>query len=249
MTPYDLIFIGVVLFLGSVLQGAVGFAYTLFALPLLIWHGISLSESVALVSISTFIQVMVATFQLRIDVRWREVIPASLIRFVTLPIGIGLLVLIDALDQTQVKQILGTIILTVLLAQIFLRIEPKEHLHPGWTLLTFSISGVMQGIATMGGPPVILWLMAQHRTNRETRAFLMALFMIGAPVQLTMLYYSAAQDLSVAMLTGLAFAPVVIIGSSLGVSLGNRMSKELLRTIAFGILFITAIGSIVSPFF
>ena len=89
MIPDDAFAIGLTLFSGSILQGAVGFGFGLFAIPILVWAGVRLSEAIAIMSISIFTQVLVATYQLRADVRWRDVVPASLIRYITIPIGIA----------------------------------------------------------------------------------------------------------------------------------------------------------------
>ncbi len=243
----QIITVGLVLFLGSVLQGAVGFAYGLFAIPILVWVGVKLSEAVALMSVSILIQVMIATYQLRANVLWRAVVPAALIRYFTIPVGIMLLLSIDTLDRDQVKQILGLLLLLVLLIQIFWKVKPQQNLHSGWMVLAFSCSGLMQGMAAMGGPPVVLWVMAHRWSNKETRAFLMSLFLLAAPFQIVLLYLSSGSHILRAILVGFAFAPIVAAGSALGVKLGDLIAKPRLRQIAFGILFITAFVSILAP--
>ena len=246
MSPH-LLLIGAILFFSSLLQGAVGFAFGLFAVPTLVWSGLPLSEAVVITSISIFFQVLVGTFQLRQHIRWREVIPATVIRYITVPVGVGLLIVIDTLNRTQIKQILGLLILLVIFSQIFLKVKPQPRLHPKWMLLAFTSSGIMQGVAAMGGPPAVLWGMAHQWTNQQTRAFLLTLFLLVAPVQLILLYLMAPTDITGALLVGLIQSPLVILGSYIGVRLGNLIPIQMLRQIALGILFLTAILSIVSP--
>ncbi len=198
-------------------------------------------------SVSIFIQVVVATYQLRAAVRWRDVIPATLIRYVTIPIGIALLLAIGSLDRAQIKQILGFILLSILLVQFLWKVAPREHVQAKWMLVAFSSSGIMLGMAAMGGPPVVLWVMAHRWSNQQTRAFLASLFMLAAPLQLVLLYVSSRGDVLGAMLTGFAFAPVVAVGSTMGVRLGNSIAKPRLRQMAFVILLLTACISILSP--
>jgi uncharacterized membrane protein YfcA len=247
MSLVNLIGIGAVLILGSVLQGAVGFGLGLFAIPILVWAGVRLSEAVAIVSVAIFIQVLAGTYELRSEVRWRQVLPATLIRYLTIPLGVMLLLAIDALDRAQAKQILGVLLLLVLLVQLFWKVEPREHLHQGWMALAFSFSGVMHGMAAMGGPPAVLWVMAHRWTNRQTRAFLQALFLLAAPFQIALLYLFSKGEISGALLTGLAFAPLVVLGSTLGVRLGNAIPKQRLRQIAYGFLLVTALASVMAP--
>ena len=110
MISEQLIAIGIIFFFSSILQGAVGFAFGLFAVPMLVWAGVNLSEAVAITSVSIFIQVLTSTYQLRIHIKWKEVRLATLVRYFTVPIGIVLLLALDTMDKTQVKQILGSII-------------------------------------------------------------------------------------------------------------------------------------------
>lgn len=249
MTLQFLLYLSVILFLGSVLQGAVGFAFSLFVIPMLAWADLSLTGLVAIVAATVSVQVVVSTLQLRADVCWRDVLPATFIRYVTLPLGIALLLAMESLDKTQMRQVLGGLVLAALLLQLVGHIEPREQLHRGWMLLAFGSSGIMQGLAAMGGPPAVLWVMAHGWNSRRSRAFLLALFSTGMPIQLALLYLSAEQDLSGPILTGLAFAPVVIAGSMAGVWLGNHLEKTRLRQVAFAILLASALASVAAPLF
>ena len=78
-----------IFFLSSTLQSIIGFAFNLLAIPLLLWNGFSLAQAVALTSIPILIQVSVATWKLREDVPWEEVLPAAGIRYFFLPVGIS----------------------------------------------------------------------------------------------------------------------------------------------------------------
>jgi hypothetical protein len=242
-----IILTGIIIFFASLLQGTVGFALSLFATPLLVWGGVKLSHAVALISISILIQVLLGAYQLRTDVKWREVISATVIRCATIPFGIMLLAVVASFDPDWIKQILGLILLAVLFLQLYWRVEPRDHLHPGWTLLAFSCSGVMHGLAAMGGPPAVLWVMARRWSNRQTRAFLFSLFMLAAPFQVILLYYSFGQEILWPMLGGLASTPIVAAGSAVGMRLGDSISKNRLRQFAFGLLWVIALSSILAP--
>jgi uncharacterized membrane protein YfcA len=238
---------GVILLAGSILQGAVGFAYALFAVPLLIWTGVPLSHAVALVTISVFVQVGVGAYRLRDFIRWREVLPATFLRYLTIPLGIGLLVLLDTLERDRIRQIIGMVVLLVLLVQVLFRVRPRERLHGGWRLLAFSSSGIIHGMAGMGGPPVVLWVAAHRWPNREIRAFLFTLFLLTVPVQVSLLLASFGQSIVSPMVLAVAFSPLVAMGSAVGVRLGDRMGDRRIRLTAYWILLIVAVTSILAP--
>jgi len=47
---------------------------------------------------------------------------------------------------------------------------------------------------------------------------------------------------------GLAATPLVIIATLIGVQIGDRFDREKLRKVILGLLFLTAVVSIVSPY-
>lgn len=236
-----------ILFVASAVQSIIGFAFNLLAVPLLIWGGLDLAQAVALTSVPILVQVSIATWKLRAEVPWREVLPASAIRFVTLPVGISLLYLINSFNPGTVKQFVGAMLLLILAAQRWIHVTPKERLHPAWDLLAFGLSGIMLGVLAMGGPPVVLWLMAHDWSALKTRAFMVALFLMAAPVQLGLLYWKLGDEVADFFLYGLLMTPLVIAGSLAGIRLGNRLDKERLRRLILFFLFLTGLASLLGP--
>lgn len=236
-----------ILFFSSAVQSVIGFAFNLLAVPLLIWAGFSLAQAVAITSIPILVQVSLATWKLRSHVVWRDVLPASAIRYLTLPLGISLLYLVNRLDPTHVKQLVGVMLLLILAGQRWIRIRPREKLAFVWDLLAFSASGIMLGMLAMGGPPVVLWLMAHDWSALRTRAFMAALFLTAAPLQVVLLYWKLGESVASAFVVGLAMTPLVIAGSLLGIRLGNRLDREWLRRFILFFLFLTGVVSLFSP--
>lgn len=244
----QLLIAAVILFFSSMIQAMIGFAFNLISIPLLIWSGFSLAESVALTSIPILVQLIINTWKLHDDVIWRDVLPSAAIRYVTLPIGIALLYFINSLDTTLIKQLVGVMLLLIILTQLFVSFKPRETLHFVWNILAFGMSGVMLGMLGMGGPPVILWLMAHEWPAKRTRAFISALFLLAAPVQISLLYWKLGDAVSDAFLYGIAATPIVIISALIGVKIGNTFDREKLKKMVMIFLFLTAIVSILSPY-
>lgn len=236
--------LALILFGCSFIQGAAGFGFGIFAVPLFVWAGLGLVDAVTIVAVTSLIQVAVGAFTLRKNIKWREVFLASFYRILALPLGVFLLVAVDNLDEVLVKQLLGAILLAILAAQVLLRIEPREHLHPFWRVFAFSASGIMMGMVSMGGPPGVLWVMAQRWSNRATRGFLMSIFLFSIPVHLALLYAAYGGAALLPARQGLLFLPVVAVGAWLGVGTGNILPKARLRQVAYSLLFVTACSSL-----
>jgi len=243
-----LVIIGVILFLCSVVQGIVGFAFNIFAIPLLIWSGLGLSESIAITAIPIFFQSATSTYKLRSHVLWKEVGIASILRYISIPIGIYLLTFIESFDKSSVKQIVGIAILLIVVTQIFLKIKPREYISFFWTFVAFFTSGLTLGMVSMGGPPAVIWVMANKWSAITSRAFLSALFFLASPLQIVLLYYNFGEGLLRFFMTGFAFAPIVVIGTLWGVKLGVLLDIEKLRKIVLSLLVITSLVSIFSPY-
>ena len=244
----QLVIATVILFFSSMIQAMIGFAFNLISIPLLIWSGFSLAQSVALTSIPILVQLIINTWKLHDDVVWRDVLPLAAIRYVTLPIGIALLYLINNLDTTLIKQLVGVMLLLIIITQLFVSFKPRETLHFIWNILAFGMSGIMLGMLGMGGPPVVLWLMAHEWSAKRTRAFISALFLLAAPVQITLLYWKLGDQVSDAFMWAIAATPIVIISALIGVKIGNTFDREKLKKVVMVFLFLTAMVSILSPY-
>jgi uncharacterized membrane protein YfcA len=114
--------------------------------------------------------------------------------------------------------------------------------------LAFSISGIMLGTLGMGGPAIVLWLMAHQWEPKRTRAFITTVFLFASPVQIALLYWKFGAELSHAFVWGILAAPLVIFGALIGVRIGNSFDKKRLKTMVMFFLFLTAILSILSPY-
>lgn len=250
MEPGVLFFsaVGVVLILASVLQSVTGFGFALFAIPIMIWLGMTLPEAIAVSLGSLIIQTLHATIHLRKDVKWRPLASATVVRLVALPIGMFVLFHMTVLSKEQIKQIVGAVVLLAVLAQWLWKIEPRERLHPIWDFLGFFGSGFTAGLCGMGGPPLVLWVMAKKWNGLEIRGFLMANFGILTPLNMALLYYAFGDPIPNYILIGLAFTPLILLGNALGLRIGDRLPKAHLRSLAFGLLVIVGVSSIAAPY-
>ena len=248
MDTEQMLLAALILFGASLIQAMIGFAFNLIAIPLLIWSGFTLAESVAMTSIPIFVQLSLNCWKLRDHIAWRDLPLPIVIRFVTLPIGVALLYAINSMDTGTIKQLVGVILLGIIFVQLFVRFKPRENFHRFWDMLAFGISGVMLGMIGMGGPPVVVWLMAHNWEAKRTRAFVSFLFLVAAPVQIVLLYWKLGDQVGHAFGWGMMLLPVVIVASLIGIRIGNTFDRARLKKAVMFFLFLTAVVSIVSPY-
>jgi uncharacterized membrane protein YfcA len=235
------------LFAGTMLQGAVGFGSGLLAIPLMLWAGIELPTAIAAVPGAVAVQTAYNIWRYRVHVPWSKSVGLTVWRYLGLPAGLALLLVLADQTLDTAKQVIGGAIVLVLAVQWFAKIKPRTHLHWGWTPLTGLVSGAMAGAIGMGGPPVVLWVMAHDWPSRTSRAFLWLTFMLLIPPQAALLIYLFGWPIAYTIGLGFAAAPLVIFGARLGQTLGERLNRHRLRVVALMLLLIIAGVSVVGP--
>lgn len=234
---------GLVLFCAATLQSAVGFGFGMLSIPLLFRLGYSLSEAIAMALSAVLIQGLTGLAKMYKDVPWRPTLMASGLRIVGIPLGIVGLNYIGSAEKAQVKQFVGAAILAMVVLRLLWKVPDKVP-SSWWQPPTFLSSGFLVGLIGMGGPPLVLWVTAQHWKPRATRSFLIAVFLLTLPPNLILLVKMVGYQTWPAMVRGFLFGPLVIVGALLGVWLGDKLDKDQLTKLAYGILALLGLGSL-----
>ncbi len=240
----SLLLAGVIMFGGSIVQGAIGFALGLIAVPLLVEAGFSLSQSVALTTLALGIQSLFGARKLRAHIPWKEVRLAAVVRYLTVPLGVLLLISVESLDTATVKRLVGLGVLLGVGLRILARSETFRELPTAVSAAVFGLSGVLQGLVAMGGPPLVLWMTTRDFRANQARAFTLTLFLLNAPLQVLLLLI-LSQTMTVDVLAmALLLTPVIYLGAMIGIRIGDRFSKPLLNRAALSVLVVIAANAI-----
>ena len=246
--------VGMVLMCASALQGAVGFAAGLFGIPLLMMvGGMELPAAIMTMLLASFIQNLGGLYHLRKDFVIRQARAPALIRLAMLPLGWIALDLATGLPSAYVKAVIGVVILLLLVAQGVIGrsslAQREGNLHWAWMPIAFGLSGFLVGFCGMGGPPMVLWVMAQSWSARQSRAFLFFLFTSSLPLHCLYLWWKYGSEIHIAAAMALLCIPWIVTGTWAGLWIGSQLRKSRLRVVAYAILVVTALVAICSPFF
>ncbi|MFA5689829.1 MAG: TSUP family transporter [Kiritimatiellales bacterium] len=234
----------------AVIQSAVGFAFALFSTPVLIWIGIPLHKVIVIVAAGSMMQSFAGVRKLKAFIPWKDAIISTALRVIWLFAGLFILKHLVGLEARYIKLAVGSVLCLLVLIQYFWRPKPAETIHWIFSFIAFSLSGLLAGIAGMGGPPLVLWTMAHNWPPERTRGFFFATFLTFIPLQLMLLcLLPGIEPLWTTLLAGFAFAPVVVIGSSIGLALGRRMSRQRLYSVTCICLLLMGTVAIVSSLF
>jgi uncharacterized membrane protein YfcA len=246
-THHDLLIIGVVMTLGSVMQGALGFASGLMGVPTLVLFGFSLRDATVVNFVLTAIQNVAGAAQLWNHLDPRELVWPSLLRMVGLPLGIYALSMADGSDMDLVKQIVGGILLLLVVLLAGLRPEPRDRLPQGWTLLTFISSGFLMGFASIGGAPMVIYVNSLTWSARKSRGFLFFCSAALMPLAGVLVYWKFGDPVIQPAKAALIVLAPTLVGLAAGLKLGSRLDKEHFRRLTYGLLIFIALAAILGP--
>jgi hypothetical protein len=168
--------------------------------------------------------------------RWREVLPVAAGLFVMLPAGV---LILKSGDPVALRWAISLAILAC-----------AATLWSGWTWRgprnavvatgVGGVAGLLGGMASIPGPPVILYWLASGLPPALLRANLLTLFFLGEFLSIGNLWLAGLFDRAPVML-GVAAAPVYFVGLGLGARLYGLASEATYRRVTFGLIVAAAL--------
>ena len=230
------------------IQSVVSFGMGLLALPLLLQIGVPVPAAMSLMMVCIATQTILGLWQTRKHIPLRETAWAFAMRLVFTSLGILFLKELISGHESFFRLLVGLVLCGIVFVQWAWSVEPREHVQAVWGWLAFSLSGLMGGTFGMGGPPVMLWAISHTWTTLRIRAFLFSTFLLIIPLQTALLCALFGQVAVDGLVKGLMLIPAVVIGSLLGLPIGNRLPRRLMRILVY-LLLLTVGGRMIVLYF
>ncbi len=216
------------------MRGFAGFGSAMAMSPILAW----LYGPVEMVVLITVMELIVS-FQLvpgaLRDGDWRFVGPLSLAAVVTMPAGLWLLTHVDADLLTRV--VAGIVVAFTLFLMTGFRYAGRKRLPI--TLGLGGISGVLIATTSMGGPPVLAYMLSGPDRAAVNRANIILYYAL-TEIALIVLIWQAGVITPDALGRGLLLTAPYLVTATIGARLFRASSEALYRRIA--LVFLLAIG-------
>ena len=241
--------IALIVLLGATVQSAIGFAYSLVCLPLFLQAGLSLPQAVTMSFVTSAFQRIIFMSKRHKDVEWGKLKVPLICCFLVLPFGVYCLGLISGESKTVIKQLVGGLVLLTVVVRTTIKIKPKEKIATGWGIVAGSCSGFLNGLANIGGPPIILWAYAHEWKKELLRSATIAISMPLIPLQATLMIWKFGEEIPQIMLKGLYVSPMALIGVFLGLKISEKVDVKVLRAIVMTILVIIGVLYVAQPYF
>lgn len=225
--------------LAGVSRGMLGFGAALIIIPSLV----ALYGPVEAVVIMSLVEVPATLYLLPTTLRtanWAWIVPIGLGSLITVPIGAAVLA---HLDPEVTRRLVAGLVLTLglVLASGWIY---RGRAGGGLRLCVGALSGLVGGLANVGGPIVVVFLLASQAAIATVRASMMAFLSFSTVLRVAI--YSALGLYSLSLLgLSVALAPSYLLGIWLGSKAFNKVPEALFRRIAIAIVFITGTVAVV----
>lgn len=241
---YQIFLSALILFVGGFLQSTVGFAYGLFAIPLLMMVGIPVEEVIAVIIVSSSVQGLLAARSLKEYIPRDYIVLPAVLRAIFVVFGVVLLQIIVDFNKQLMQAIIGAVLIISVLALWLVPRRPSTEVKTSWLYVAAPSSGIIGGLIGMGGPPLLLWAIFQPWEPKQLRAWLFTMFLSTLPLQLVIMFIIFGWYIAWGAALGLMCFPVIYLGTRFGVALGNKLSKKQLEILVYIILLILGIKSV-----
>ncbi len=239
--------LALILCFGIFVQAAAGFGAGLLVVPALLWFGYSIPAAQCSLLVATIPQNIWGVWTLRESIPFRKVMGLGLVRIMFLPIGIWGVWSLESLSTDTVRQVVGFFVMLATVSIMVVRPVPRKRISPIWAALAFPLSGFLQGLVGMGGPPMVFWIQAHDWDGRQMRGFLFAMFLFSIVPAIGLLYLVFGDRIVRPGLITAALVPALLLVTHFGMRVGVWLGRDRLRTVTLWLLFLMGLSGLAAP--
>ena len=227
----------VVVLLASLVSSIAGFAFAALAGSALAYLHFDPVQAVTTMALCSIAMQSYAVWQLRASIRWRALKPMLAAGALTTPVGVALLIHIDAKLYAAV---LGTIV-TLYGGYVLWRRHARPVPGAAWRdALAGAIGGVMGGLSSAPGLAVTIWCSMRGLDKVQQRAVYQPFILAMQLVTVACLAWRAPSRTG--MLLPASFVPFALLGAIGGFALYRRMSIKQFQAAVSLLLIVSGVG-------
>lgn len=225
----------VIVFACAVLRGITGFGFAIAAVPVI---SLFMSPEITVAYI-TLLQALIGLYDVPTigkEAHWPSVTWFSVSSLLGIPLGVYLLTM---LDGNIVRILIAGVVLIAILGLVSkkglpLKANAKSAIPCGIS------GGLFAGLASMPGPPAVLYFLGSGIPPAQARASMIIFFFFTSVIALPFLYQAGLIDLAMLGYSVIGL-PVFILGGKVGAMIFARTSDIGYKKISIVLLIITAL--------
>jgi uncharacterized membrane protein YfcA len=225
-----------ILLLGGLVQGSVGFGSGLVSVGLLA-PVFGVKEGSVIFCLPAFCTTAAMCFRLRQHFRWQRVAPVLVGVAAGVPLGVQFLVR----AQPRVLEVLLGALMLAAVAHGLIPHFARRRWHPLWVGVPCGLfGGAAAGALSTGGPPIVAYMSTQRFDRLRFAASLQVMFVFSTGIRLALLFRAGLLDRP-KLTYSLAGVPAILIGAAVGLGVLHRMPERIFRTVVAGLLLVLGV--------
>jgi uncharacterized membrane protein YfcA len=241
MLDTDIILVSAfIILLASIVKGLTGFGFALTSLPMLTIF-LTPKTAIPLITVcSVFLDGYTFTEARRL-VQYKEISPLVVSGIVGMILGTYFLV---SLDSAAIKLAIGTVTILFTLASL-MGVNRKISNTKNASIPIGLISGVLGGLTSISGPPIVLFFNNQNVEKTIFRANLIAYFFSMYIATVPAYFFG---NLITVDLLGLSvvLVPIMFLGAIIGIRASKKVNEAAFKKITLLLVLFTGITAILS---
>ncbi|MDP6126362.1 MAG: sulfite exporter TauE/SafE family protein [Candidatus Latescibacteria bacterium] len=217
----------------AVVQGMSGFAFGMITMGVLTLI-LNARDASILVTFLAGTSAIHTLSSVRTDFKWSRLRPLALGSLFGLPLGVAILLWTD---PSWLKRVVGVALIAISALHLSGWWQPTKAPTISWGYGTGWLGGVLGGSLSIGGPPVVVYTMAQPWAPAQVKATLLSFFLMGLTIKAVLLVAAGAVTLDHLAHVAL-MVPLVLLGTSVGIRLFNRVDRTRFHQIVYLLLII-----------
>ena len=231
-----------VVLLAALVSSIAGFAFAVIAGSALAYLRFDPVQAVTTMALCSIAMQAYAVWQLRASIRWRGLAPMLAAGALTTPLGVAILIHIDARLYATV---LGAIVVGYG-AYALLRRQGRPVRAAAWhDVLAGALGGVVGGLSGAPGLVVTIWCSMRGWDKLRQRAVYQPFILAMQVVTIACLRLQGARSLHV--LQDLRFIPFAVLGGIAGFALYQRMTNRQFHAAVSALLMVSGLGLLSRP--
>jgi uncharacterized membrane protein YfcA len=227
-----------ILLVASYVQSIAGFAHGLIVMGSVTLLGLApVAFTAVVISMTGFASILMALVGRRGHINEQIFLRACLGLVPMLLVGLALLHFLDHGASKTLQRILGSVIL--LGGGLgMIKPRPRSERAANWQdTVAGALSGILGGLFSTSGPPLIYHFYRQPDRVDVIRSTLLAVFLISSSSRIILVIWEGSFEVNMLYLS-LMTLPIVALGTYLGRKFPPPFSERGMRRLAFGLLMV-----------
>lgn len=225
-----LVYAAAVTFAAGLIRGFTGFGSAMLMSPIfaILYGPATMVPLVVLIELGVSAQLMPGALR---HADWRFVGPMAVAAAICMPIGGWLLLTVDAAVLTRVVALIVAVFAIVLM--LGWRHRGRKRLP--LTIGIGAVSGTMMATTSVGGPPVLLYMLSGQDNAARNRANIISYYAVTGVALLVVMAVADVVNARVLWLAALLL-PLIFLGAHIGARFFRQTSEQRYRWISLSVI-------------